>query len=79
MLDVNVYISLEQEGDISKDYLSGLLLKQLDEVEDAEMLISRVLVNPNTKEQERKYWLEEVPSSASETSGSAISVFFVAL
>eukprot|EP00090_Calanus_glacialis_P024746 TRINITY_DN38438_c0_g1_i1.p1 TRINITY_DN38438_c0_g1~~TRINITY_DN38438_c0_g1_i1.p1 ORF type:complete len:255 (-),score=76.99 TRINITY_DN38438_c0_g1_i1:80-844(-) len=67
-----------QEDDISKDYFSALLLRQLDEVEDAEMLVSRVLFSPKTRPswQERKYWMEQIPeeaknspSSASETSG----------
>ena len=64
-----------QEDDIAADYLSALLAKQMEEVEDAEMLVSRVLFN---SWQDKKYWLETISDDAkemqmvsiSETSGS---------
>ena len=46
-----------QEGDIASEYLSALLARQLEEVEDAEMLVSRVLFN---SWQDKKYWLESL-------------------
>ena len=62
-----------QEDDIAAPYLSGLLARQLEEVEDAEMLVSRVLFN---SWQDKKYWLEaisdevkDLQQTASETSG----------
>ena len=61
-----------QEDDIAAPYLSGLLARQLEEVEDAEMLVSRVLFN---SWQDKKYWLEAISDevkdlqAASETSG----------
>ena len=64
-----------QEDDIAKDYLTALVMRQLEEVEDAKMLVSRVLFSPSTGQQ-RKYWMEQIPEeakdspSASETSGN---------
>ena len=61
-----------QEDDIAADYLSALLARQLEKVEDAEMLVSRVLFN---SWQDKKYWLETISDeakeiqTASETSG----------
>ena len=62
-----------QEDDIAAPYLSGLLARQLEEVEDAEMLVSRVLFN---SWQDKKYWLEaisdevkDLQQTAAETSG----------
>ena len=64
---------LLQEDDIASDYLSALLARQLDEVEDAELLVSRVLFS---SWQDKKYWLETINSevkeqqqNSSETSG----------
>ena len=62
-----------QEDDIAAPYLSGLLARQLEEVEDAEMLVSRVLFN---SWQDKKYWLEaisdevkDLQQTSAETSG----------
>ena len=62
-----------QEDDFASDYLSALLARQLDEVEDAELLVSRVLFS---SWQDKKYWLETINSevkeqqqNSSETSG----------
>ena len=59
-----------QEGDIAKEYLKALLSKQVEEVEDAEMLVSRVLFS---SWQDKKYWLEPTEGKdnvqSSETSG----------
>ena len=59
-----------QEGDIAKEYLKALLLKQVEEVEDAEMLVSRVLFS---SWQDKKYWQEPTEGKdsvqSSETSG----------
>ena len=59
-----------QEGDIAKEYLKALLSKQVEEVEDAEMLVSRVLFS---SWQDKKYWLESTEGKdnvqSSETSG----------
>ena len=59
-----------QEGDIAKEYLTALLSKQVEEVEDAEMLVSRVLFS---SWQDKKYWLESTEGKdnvqSSETSG----------
>ena len=73
-----------QEDDIAAPYLSGLLARQLEEVEDAEMLVSRVLFN---SWQDKKYWLEaisdevkDLQQTASETSGDKRNCFnFVSL
>ena len=73
-----------QEDDIAAPYLSGLLARQLEEVEDAEMLVSRVLFN---SWQDKKYWLEaisdevkDLQQTASETSGDKrICFYFVSL
>ena len=73
-----------QEDDIAAPYLSGLLARQLEEVEDAEMLVSRVLFN---SWQDKKYWLEaisdevkDLQQTASETSGEKRNCFnFVSL
>ena len=56
-----------QEDDIAADYLSALLARQLEEVEDAEMLVSRVLFN---SWQDKKYWLETISDEAKETQTS---------
>ena len=68
-----------QEDDIAAPYLSGLLARQLEEVEDAEMLVSRVLFN---SWQDKKYWLEaisdevkDLQQTASETSGEKRNCF----
>ena len=59
-----------QEGDIAKEYLKALLSKQVEEVEDAEMLVSRVLFS---SWQDKKFWLEPTDGKdngqSSETSG----------
>merc|ERR1712130_286155 len=52
-----------KEGDIAADYLSALLKRQLDEVEDAELLVSKVLFN---SWQDKKYWLESIRDEANE-------------
>ena len=57
-----------QEDDIAADYLSALLARQLEEVEDAEMLVSRVLFN---SWQDKKYWLETISDEAKETQTSS--------
>ena len=69
-----------QEDDIAAPYLSGLLARQLEEVEDAEMLVSRVLFN---SWQDKKYWLEaisdevkDLQQTASETSGDKRNCFY---
>ena len=59
-----------QDGDIAKEYLKALLSKQVEEVEDAEMLVSRVLFS---SWQDKKYWLDSPEGKdnvqSSETSG----------
>ena len=59
-----------QEDDIAAPYLSGLLARQLEEVEDAEMLVSRVLFN---SWQDKKYWLETINDDAKEMQMVSIS------
>ena len=57
-----------QEDDIAAPYLSGLLARQLEEVEDAEMLVSRVLFN---SWQDKKYWLEAISDEVKDLQTSA--------
>ena len=42
-----------------RDYLSSLIGRQLEEVEDAELLVSRILFSPRTRPvwQDRRYML----------------------
>ncbi|XP_023323750.1 uncharacterized protein LOC111697849 [Eurytemora carolleeae] len=62
-----------QEKDESESFLTELMLKQLEEVEDAELLVSRVLFSPRTRPpwQDRRCILDCIPEDYQELTDSS--------